>query len=337
MDHRAIALCGLLTLPIAGCGGNTAEPRVTDAAPIERALQVPTPAAALGATFLAPGKPGRHPAVVIVHGSGSADRDMTVGPNAPYRDLATGLAARGVASLRYDKRTKVKPFWFANRVFTVQDETIEDALAAVALVRLQPEVDPTRVVVIGHSLGGMLAPRIAAADSVLAGIVIMAGATESSLTDQIVRQFEYIGALPGADTAAIRAQMRIFEPMIERVRNLRPADSASTQLVLGAPAAYWLDLAAYSSAATLRQTRIPALVLQGGRDYQVTTEQLDQWLTVLGPRGNVTVKRYAALDHFFMAGNGPSRPEDYAVERHVDDGVIDDIAAWTRALKPARR
>lgn len=337
MDHQVVALCGLLAITVGGCGGNTAAPRMREALPIERDLEVPTPAAPLGATFVAPPGRGRHPAVVIVHGSGPADRDLTVGPNAPYRDLAMGLAARGVASLRYDKRTKVKPSWFANRVFTVKDETIDDALAAVALIRLQLEVDPTRVVVIGHSLGGILAPRIAALDPALAGIVIMAGATEISLTDQINRQIAYIAARPGADTTAINAQMRALAPMIDQVQKITPADSAKTQLVMGAPAAYWLDLAAYSSAATLRQSRIPALVLQGARDYQVTTEQLDQWLTVLGPRGHVTVKRYAALDHLFMAGSKPSRPEDYAVERHVDDAVIDDIATWVRGLKAPRR
>ncbi len=337
MDHRAMVLRGLLALPIVGCGGNAPPPRVTQDVPIERALEIATPAGPLGATFVAPAGPGRHSAVVIVHGSGSSDRDLTYGPNAPYRDIATGLAARGVASLRYDKRTKVRPFWFANRVFTVQDETIDDALAAVALLRQQPEVDLNRVVVIGHSLGGMVAPRIASSDRALAGIVIMAGATEASLVDQVVRQFAYIGALPGADTAAINAQMRMIAPMLERVRAITPADSANTQLLLGAPAAYWLDLAAYSSAATLRQIRMPTLVLQGGRDYQVTIEQLDQWLALLGRREGLTVRRYPALNHFFIAGTGTPRPEEYMVEGHVDPAVIDDIATWVRGLAPVRR
>ncbi len=337
MTIRTLSVVAPLALTILGCGGNTPAPAIAPAVPVERALEVPTPAAALGATFLAPASPGRHPAVVIVHGSGPADRDLTYGPNAPYRDIAIGLAARGVASLRYDKRTKVKPFWFANRVFTVRDETIDDALAAVALVRQQPEVDPSRVVVIGHSLGGMLAPRIAAADPTLAGIVILAGATESSLTEQITRQFAYIGALPGADTAAINGQMRMLAPMIEKVRAITPADSAETKLVLGAPAAYWLDLAAYSSAATLRGLTIPTLVLQGGRDYQVTTAQLEHWLGVLGPRERVTVKQYPTLNHHFMAGSGLSRPEEYLKPAHVDPRVIDDIATWVRGLKAARR
>jgi len=80
---------------------------------------------------------GPFPAVVLVHGSGPQDRDETIGPNKPFRDLAWGLASQGIAVLRYDKRTKVHGAMMAGAVeqFTVKEETIDDALAAVALLR----------------------------------------------------------------------------------------------------------------------------------------------------------------------------------------------------------
>ena len=103
---------------------------------------------------------------------------------------------------------------------------------------------------------------------------------------------------------------------------------------MGAPAKYWLDLAAYSSAGMLRTMTVPALVMQGGRDYQVTTEQLDRWLNVLGARRGVTVKRYPKLNHLFIAGTGPGNPAEYAQPGTVDPQVFDDMADWIRALTP---
>jgi dienelactone hydrolase len=93
--------------------------------------------------------------------SGPNDRDETIGPNKPFQDLAWGLASQGIAVLRYDKRTRVYPAQFvALPNATVKEETIDDALAAVALLRNTPNIDQHRIFVLGHSLGGMLVPRI---------------------------------------------------------------------------------------------------------------------------------------------------------------------------------
>src|SRR5215831_9873048 len=117
-------------------------------------------------------------AVVLVHGSGPNDRDETVGANAPFRDLAWGLADRGVAVLRYEKRTRAHAAQLATvETFTVREETTDDAIRAAALLRAHDRIDPKRIFVLGHSLGGTVAPRIAAEDRALAGIVIMAGST----------------------------------------------------------------------------------------------------------------------------------------------------------------
>src|SRR4051812_37376787 len=121
-------------------------------------------------------------ALVLVHGSGPNDRDETVGPNKPFRDLAWGLADRGIAVLRYEKRTRqYAAKMVGNGNLTVREETIDDALLAAALLRRYERINPKRVFVLGHSLGGTLAPRIAAEDRSLAGLIIMAGATRPFL------------------------------------------------------------------------------------------------------------------------------------------------------------
>jgi hypothetical protein len=100
---------------------------------------------ALPATLTLPVGNGPFPAIVLVHGSGPNDRDETQGPNRPFQDLAWGLASQGIAVLRYDKRSRVHPGKLtALANLTVKDETIDDALAAVALLRETPEIDPKR-------------------------------------------------------------------------------------------------------------------------------------------------------------------------------------------------
>ena len=303
----------------------------------ERAITVPGPVPLPGTLTLPTGK-GPFRSVVLVHGSGAGDRDETIGDNKPFRDIAWGLAQRGIVVLRYDKRARVSPGWFVNRGFTVYDETIQDALSALTLLRQQPEVDAKLTVVLGHSLGGMVAPRIALADPRLAGVIIMAGATRVELPAQMERQYRYIASVSGADSAAVMTEWRTkLAPAVDRVRKLTPADSSDITPIPGLGGTsprYWLDLAAHDPAVVMRDVHIPALVLQGMRDYQVPPDQLDDWLKGLGPHKELTVKRYPALSHLMIAGTGQPRPAEYAIAGHVDTLVIADIAQWMRGLAP---
>jgi uncharacterized protein len=299
----------------------------------ERPITVPGPVPLPG-TLTVPAGKGPFPGLIIVHGSGGGDRDLTLGTTPPqslikpYRDLAWGLAQRGVVVLRYDKRTRVQPMWFAGKTFTVFDETVDDAVSALALLWQQPEVQPGRTFLIGHSLGGMVAPRIALADGKLAGIILLAGATRAGVVEQVERQLAYIQSVSGADSGAVKAQRAQLAPLLDKIRTLTPADSANPQILLGAPARYYLDLASYDPARAMREVKAPLLVLQGLRDYQVTPAQLDDWLSVLGPRGSLVVKRYEGLNHLFLRGQGPASPADYNHAGNVAPQVIADIAEW---------
>src|SRR5262249_34016694 len=113
---------------------------------------------------------GPFPVVVLVHGSGPQDADETIGPNKPFKDLALGLARRGIAVLRYAKRSRVEPAG----VVTVKEEVLDGAHAAIELARASKGIDPGRVVVLGHSEGGYLAPRIAKENPTVAGIILLA-------------------------------------------------------------------------------------------------------------------------------------------------------------------
>ena len=301
----------------------------------ERAVTIPGPVPLPG-TLTIPKGQGPFPGLIIVHGSGAGDRDLTMGEVAPfnqikpYRDLAWGLAERGIVVLRYDKRPRVQPMWFANRRFTVFDESVDDAVSALGLLMQQAEVRSDRTYLIGHSLGGMVAPRIAERDPKLAGMVLLAGATRARVADQVERQLAYIQTVSGPDSTAIKAQRAQLEPLLAKIRALRPADSADTTPLLGAPASYYLDLAGYDPALAMRKIPMPLLVLQGRRDYQVTPEQMHDWLAALGPRRDLTVRQYDKLNHLFLAGEGPPSPADYRTPGQVDPRVIADIAEWIK-------
>lgn len=131
-----------------------------DAPYTEHDMAIGDGARALPATLAMPKGAGPFPAVVLVHGSGAHDRDETIGPNKPFLDLARGLAAQGIAVLRYEKRTKAHPQEFAGGDFGVDDETTFDAVLAVDALRKTDGIDPGRVFVLGHSQGGMMAPRV---------------------------------------------------------------------------------------------------------------------------------------------------------------------------------
>jgi dienelactone hydrolase len=284
----------------------------------------------LPATLTVPAGAGPHPAVVLVHGSGPNDRDETIGANKPFKDLAIGLATRGVAVLRYDKRTKVHRAKMAKlKDYTVAQEVIEDALEAVKMLRAQPKVDARRVFVAGHSLGGVLVPRIAAADPTIAGFVVLAGAARP-LEEAIAAQARYLAEADGAISAE---EQQEIERAADSLRALTPADGKTGRMIGGVPASYWLDLRGYDPPAAAAHVKSPLLVLQGERDYQVTMEEFGRWKAALGSRRDVTFRSYAALNHLFIAGTGPSVPAEYQAPGHVAEEVIRDIAAWVLAAR----
>ena len=185
-------------------------------------------------TLSTPAGDGPFPGVVLVHGSGPQDRDETIGGFRPFQDLAQGLASRGIAVLRYEKRTKVYEKELAGtRDMTIKDEVLDDALAALGLLRATPGVDRRRVFVAGHSLGALLAPRIAVLDGSLAGVVLLAAPSRPDVGG---------GARPGA-VAAGRERERRAE--VRRRPAVRREANALADLYAGRPGS---DRTARSSA-----------------------------------------------------------------------------------------
>jgi uncharacterized protein len=289
---------------------------------------------AVPGTLTLPRQPGPRPGVVMLAGSGPLDRDETIGRNKPFKDLAWGLASRGVAVLRFDKvtyahRDEVKEA----QEFTLADEYAPQAVAAVHLLQQHPAVGPERVFLLGHSLGGTVAPRVAAIEPSVAGLVILAGGTQP-LHWAMVRQVGYLASL---DPETATASQPTLDALNEQARLVDSPDlSASTpasDLPFGVPAPYWLDLRGYQPVAVAAARGKPMLILQGGRDYQVTVvDDLARWQAGLAQRPDVTIRIYAPDNHLFFPGTGPSTPAEYEPAQHMDPAVVADIALWLTTI-----
>jgi len=289
----------------------------------------------LPGTLTLPKGDGPFAAAVLVHGSGPHDRDETIGPNKPFRDLAWGLASQGIAVLRYEKRTHEHGARLASSKasLTIKEETVDDALAAVAELRKHKTIDATRIFVIGHSLGATVAPQIGARDPMIAGLVLLAG-NARPLEDLILEQITYIKSLKGELSDKDKEELDKLKKQVERVKDPKlAADTPAKELPLGAPAAYWLALRSYDQRATAARLTQPMLIAQGERDYQVTRADFEAWKKALASRRNVRFRSYPKLNHLFMEGEGKAKPAEYDKAGHVARELVDDVAMWIKNLK----
>lgn len=298
------------------------------------------PAYPLGATLCLPeGGEGLPPVVVLVQGSGSSDRNEAVLQNAPFRDIAHGLAELGVATLRYDKRTFVYPECAGDSGLDIdiRAEMLDDVNAAIDLMRTDGRVDGSRIFVLGHSLGGMMVPAIAAENPDLAGAISMAGSLRRLWEIVYDQNQEVIAAydgveLPEAQRAALDAQVAQIEADMEVFRggiDGLPDDA----LLLGVPVRYWRSLEQYAGDHFLDAIDLPLLILQGDADFQVYADvDYPLWQEVLAGRDNVTFCLYEGLNHLMMPTQGLRDTTEYVTPSHVRADVIADIAAFVNGI-----
>lgn len=304
----------------------------------EQPLAVSSPYGPLPGTLTLPAGKGPFPAVLLVAGSGPENQDETLGPNKPFRDIALGLAAGGIASLRYDKRTYSYPRQVAdNPNVTVDDVTTDDALTALRELARQKSIDTQRLFVLGHSLGAMMAPRIGQRDPHLDGLILMAAPTSFSL-ETVVGQLRRIARVEKWSAAQLKQQLA---PIVKARKALAEANPAHppSGLFFHAPASFWLSLRSYHPIATAKRLSEPLLILQGGSDYQVTPKNdFARWRAAFAHNPRVKLIEFTGLDHLFIPVSprqSPS-PAEELKPGHVDARVIHAIVAWIRA-QPATK
>ncbi len=293
----------------------------------------------LKGTLSYPKDGGKHPLVIIVHGSGPMDRDGTTGSSKIYNDLAWGLASKNITVFRYDKRshthgTRFHMESFQGKTYTVQEEVIDDVLSAIELLKNNSHVDSTQIYIAAHSQGGMLAPLIAQQSGKLKGMILLA-ANARPIQDMLIEQMNYLYP----DSAVMKVndynqkKQIIAQATFAKTKKMNPK-TPSDKLPFGVSADYWNFLNQYDQLKTLQKISTPTLILQGERDYQVTMTDFNLWKKAAKKRKAETVfKSYPKLNHLFITGEGKSRPAEYQQPGNMDEQVVVDISNWINEHK----
>ena len=278
------------------------------------------------------GAEGPFPAVVMVHGSGSSNMDEKVLKLTPFKDLAEGLARHGIASLRYDKRSFAhgRKMLKAGDV-TVKEETIDDAVLAVNMLKEDPRIDHDNIYILGHSMGAMLAPRIDAEGGDVKGLIMMAG-TPYRLEDIVVRQLKQAEGNNPIIKGIVGLERKIYAGKFEGLYQMSDEEAKKKKFAGGTSLYYFKEMGQKTAADYLLESSKPVLIMQGGKDFQcLADEDFKGFQEQLAGRENTEYKLYPFLNHCFVTAlydDITKASKEYSLERHIGEDVIKDIAEF---------
>lgn len=283
---------------------------------------------------------GPVPAVVLVHGSGSSNMDEAVGAVTPFKDLAEGLAEHGIATIRYNKRANQHSYEMRKAKdlppVTVKEETINDAIYATEMLREDPRIDARNIFVIGHSMGGMLAPRIDSEGGKYRGIIIMSGSPRK-VDELILEQNQtLINGMKGITKRMAQKQLENLRKDFESMYIVRDKEAAKRKMTGGVTLYYYKEMNRHPSVDYLKKLQKPMLIMHGEKDFQLDIEKdFEAYKKLLRHNPNVTYKLYENLNHVFVPsvyGTLDMMNKEYDVEQHIGEDVIADIANWIKEM-----
>lgn len=277
------------------------------------------------------------PVVILVHGSGPHDKDETIGPNKPFKDLALGLATNDIAVFRYDKRTHSYAWKIRPDSIDLYLEVIEDVIYATNYLKEKSNdygISAQNIIVLGHSLGGSLIPRIDKNSKDIKAYISMAGMTRT-VDQALIEQVFYIYNLDGVfDDKEKKDFEELKRKLLNALSQNLTLETPTDSLPMNLHPFYWLDFRSLYTFKEAENLKKPILVLQGESDYQVTMEDFEGWKTALKNNKNAQFKSYPKLNHLFMFSQfEKSSPQEYYRNGHISKEVILDIANWIKSLK----
>ncbi len=274
---------------------------------------------------------GKSPIVVFVHGSGASDRDETIGPNKPFRDLAQGLAQQGIVSLRYDKRgydyTKLSQQQIDS--MDLYSETINDAIDAIKATKQFTFIDTAKIYIVGHSLGAMCAPKIAELSQQLKGIVMLGGPAKN-LVDILPQQAKEMALLDDTISNAEEIQINQSRWFAEKVRDPKESKKIPYKLMGFVSNKYWQSILNFNQVDITKKLSLPIYILNGENDFQVSMVEFNLWKQELTNHTNIQYQSYPKLNHLFLETIDKRGIKEYDVPGHIPQYVIDDLVKFIK-------
>lgn len=276
----------------------------------------------LKGTLLTPENDSLKKLVIFIHGSGPNDRDETIFENKPFKDIAESLYKRGIASYRFDKKTLSNPEVF-NDTSTIDDEVTNDILNIISYFKNDSQFSDYEIILLGHSLGAYLMPRIVNKSGSISKAIMLAG-NARQLDELIIEQYNYLYKLNPSDEMKIEIKKLNNQVTLLNSKSFNLSMSKEN-LPLYLSAHYWKSILDYYPLKEVKKIKIPMLILQGERDYQVTIKDFELWKKSLKKNKQSFFINYPELNHFFMKSAKISSPEEYKIKGNVESIVIQDI------------
>jgi alpha-beta hydrolase superfamily lysophospholipase len=279
----------------------------------------------LAGTLTRPRGTAKVPLVITISGSGEQERDSKLGPVPGYgifREIADTLGRRGIAVLRMDDRGVGASTGRETRSVATSADYANDVREVIKYARTRNDIDASRIILLGHSEGGMIAPMVAAQNKDVSAIVLMAGNAYTGRRVMMFQNQDNLAQIPTLSAA-------------QRDSIMKTVPAALDTLGLKNP---WIGFfMQHDPLKTARQVTQPVLILQGETDRQVTPEQADTLLATFRAAGNtnVTMKKFPATNHLFLADSiGVASGYASLADKNVRRSVLGELADWIAKLPP---
>lgn len=320
----------------------------------------------LAGTLTLPKGDGPFPVVLLISGSGAQDRDETIFEHKPFFVIADHLTRSGIAVLRVDDRGYGKSKGDFATATTL--DFADDADAGVAYLKTRKEIDPKRIGLCGHSEGGVVAPIVAARNSDVNFIILLAG---TGITGKEILHLQSRAAAVAAGASKEQAEKsgKFTDAMVEvllaekdpakldkavdkkldeYIANLNDSEKKELEQAGGRPALVrqtkvminpWMrTFIELDPRVALRKVTCSVLAINGEKDVQVDCEaNLTEIEKALKESGNskFKTKKYAGLNHLFQKSpTGTGNVREYSeIETTMEAEVLKDLVEWIGSLK----
>ena len=309
----------------------------------------------LAGTMTSPRGNGPFPTLILIRGSGPQDRDETIFDHKPFLVLADHLTQNGFAVIRFDERgIGESKGQFAQ---ATSADLADDVEALFKWAQQQDKVDGQKIILLGHSEGGLIAPMIAARQSDLGGVIMLAGpgvpgeqiimnqtrkiAGQSGMPDNILKmQDNMLRKLmvqiktPKGLTDDFASELdKEFEGVSDEMRQAMGLEALGKQTIIRMKSPWMKYFVSYDPKPSLKATRCPILSVIGEKDLQVDP-QLNmpaiEAAVKAGGNKDFTQKKLPGLNHLFQKCDTGSPAEYAKIEQTLDDSLLSIVTDWLK-------